>query len=311
MRDFTLSTCSILLALTLAFVIPASGQSPEVLPTPSGEQADARLRDELIKRIGRNPDSPSLLNELGDVAFRLGDFWNSAIALKKADALEPLDENRRFIMAMAFVEIGRPHWARVEITRLAGANPDSPLYPYWLGRLDFDEQRYDDALAHLERALRIHPRFFRAHDRIGLCLQGLGKWDQALEHHLEAVRLNREEAKPSAWPPANLGQALYRLDRLDEAEEALREALSYDAAMPEAHYHLGVLLNKRNRPDEGVKHLERAAELEPGNSKPHYALARSYRRAGETQKAKAALDRFRKLEQEARKDEVARTDQQE
>ena len=289
-----------IVALALAGAAAASAQGPETLLAPGSDQAEAQLRDQLIERIGGEPDSRELLIDLGGVSFRLGDFWNSAIAYKKADALQSLDDDSRFAMAMAFVEIGRPEWASREIEQLANANPKEPLYPYWLGRLDFEQRRYSDAVAHLEEALKINPGFVRAHDRIGLCRQGMGQWNQAIASHQEAARLNREEPEPSAWPPANLGVLLYQLDQVEEAEKALREALGYDAAMPLAHYQLGVLLEKRDLFDEALQHLERAAELDPKDAKPHYALARLYRRTGETQKLEAALQRFQKLERDAK-----------
>ena len=276
----------------------ASAELPAALPTAE----DARLKDSLIKKIRDNPVSSELLAALGALSFRTGDYYNAAVAYKRADALKPLDDSGRFTMAMAFIRVGHPEWARAEIERLAEGQPQNSLYHYWLGRLDFAERKYADALAHLREALRIDPEFVRAHDRVGLCFQGMGEWESAIESHREAVRLNRTATPKSPWPPTNLGILLYQLGRLDEAEPLLREALGYDETSSHAHYQLGVLLEKRDELTEAITHLERAAALDSSDAKPHYALTRLYRRLGEAEKARAALERFGEIQKLAEDD---------
>jgi hypothetical protein len=48
--------------------------------------------------------------------------------------------------------------------------------------------------------------------------------------------------------------------------------------------------------------MSQAAALDPAYPEPHYALARLHRRAGEVEKAEAALSRFLALKKEKEKD---------
>jgi predicted O-linked N-acetylglucosamine transferase (SPINDLY family) len=83
----------------------------------------------------------------------------------------------------------------------------------------------------------------------------------AVKHLTRAVRRNpRSDAAQY-----NLGQALMRLGRHQEAAEALRAAVSI-ADLPHIHEKLGDCLRQVGRLDEAVSHYYRAAELAPDNS---------------------------------------------
>ena len=49
--------------------------------------------------------------------------------------------------------------------------------------------RYDEALLHAEEAVRINPKQYRAHNALGLIKTNQGKPEQAVEHYREALRL--------------------------------------------------------------------------------------------------------------------------
>jgi tetratricopeptide (TPR) repeat protein len=203
------------------------------------------------------------------------------------------------------VALGRRDWARPELARLVAAAPANPLYPYWVGRLDYDDGQYATAVESFRRALELDPRFMRAYDNLGLCYEALGRFDEALRSWEEAIRLNDGQKTKSPWPPLNLGLMLTRHDRLDEAEARFRESLRCDSRFPQAHYQLGITLEKKGRTGEAVSELEEAARLEPAYAEAQYALARLYRRSGEPQKADQALQRFQELKQaKDQKDQV-------
>ena len=67
---------------------------------------------------------------------------------------------------------------------------------------------------------------------------------------------------------------LTRLDRLDEAEARFRESLRCDPRFPQAHYQLGITLEKKRSVGEAVSELEEAVRLDPADSEAQYALAR-------------------------------------
>ena len=277
-----------------AIVDQRSARITEALRTRDYERAEALL----LEAAEAHPESAEVLRVLGGVFFLRGRPLNAAIAFKKAEALAPLDERSRFTLVMAYVAMGRRDWARPELARLAAAHAGNPLYPYWTGRLDYDDGQYATAVKSLGRALELDPRYMKAHDNLGLCYEALGRFEDAQRSWEEALRLKGEQRVKSPWPALNLGLLLTRLDRLDEAEARFRESIASDPRFPPARYQLGITLEKKGRLAEAVAELEEAARLDPAYPEPQYALSRLYRRAGDQEKADRALQRFQELKQE-------------
>jgi tetratricopeptide (TPR) repeat protein len=123
----------------------------------------------------RNPQSAELLKTLARISFQNKNYWNTAIAYKKAEKIAPLDDQSRFSLAMSYVVLDRRDWAQPELQALSQANPNNALYLYWLGRLDYDDQRFADAIKKFERVIGIDPAFIRAYDNLGLSLEADGR----------------------------------------------------------------------------------------------------------------------------------------
>ncbi len=249
----------------------------------------------LVKEIDSNPKSPQLLTLLGNIFFLDGKYLNSAIAMKKAEGLSPLDERSRFTLAMAYIVLERRDWAQPELQELNQTHPANPQYWYWLARLDYDAQRFQAGITKLRKVIELNPRFAKAYDNLGLCQEALGQVDEAIRSYQRAVEINRESATPSGWPALNLGILLAKLDRLDEAQGYLNESLRNNPNLAQSHYQLGVILEKKNEVERAVQELEKAATLDSSYSEPHYALGRIYRRLGQREKAEAAFAAFERL----------------
>jgi tetratricopeptide (TPR) repeat protein len=252
----------------------------------------------LLKEIERHPKSPQLLTFVGGVFFVDGKTLNSAVAMKKAEALAPLDDRSRFTLAMAYVTLNHRDWARPELEKLAASDPRNALYPYWLSRLDYDAQQFGAAVAHARQALELDANFTRAYDNLGLCYEALGRYDDAVRSYQDAVRLNRASPSPSPWPNLNLSALLIKLGRLEEAEKHLRESLQDDPRLAQAHYQMGALLEKQHRDAAALEELKEAAALDASYAEPYYLLGRIYQREGNKKDAETAWNTFARLKKE-------------
>lgn len=284
----------------LSVSAPRAGSGTSELDRALAARHYDRAARLLAEAIGRQPTSRELLTQIAAVFMMDGKPLNAAIALKKAEALAPLENPLRMQLALAYVAMKRGEWARPELERLAEAEPENVTYTYWLARLDYDAGQYASAVRALQRVVAKEPAFVRAHDNLGLCYEALNLPDEAIAHYREAIRLNRLERKRSAWPALNLGILLRSRGEFDEAENLFREALSYDARFAPASYQLGVVLEGRGRLDEAVKALRRAATLDAQYPEPLYALSRIYRRQGQSRKADEALATFQRLHERQR-----------
>lgn len=288
--------------------IPGSGRPPGLAPNlPVSPEVRSALQKALegrdfvsaetilVKEIDRNPKSTELLTFAGSVFFLDGKYLNSAIALKKAEEVAPLDDRSRFTLAMAYITLNHRDWARPELEQLAHSDRRDALYPYWLSRLDYDAMNFESAVRHAQKALDLNPKFMKAYDELGLCYEALGKFEPAIQAYRNAARLNERDLPCSPWPPHDLGALLIKLDRLNEAEESLKQSLQCDPRFPRGHYQMGFLLGKQKKNDRAVEELKEAAALDPSYAEPYYLLGQIYQRKGDQQEAAEAWATFEKL----------------
>jgi tetratricopeptide (TPR) repeat protein len=238
----------------------------------------------LLSEIDRDAHSlraARLLAFAGTVYFRNQDYLNAAIAWKKSEAIAPLDPNIRFLLAMDYIRTAHPDWARPVLESLAAQNEKEALYPYWLGRLDYDGHQYNNAIRHFQHAIELNPYMARAYDNLGLCYYYQNQNDQAVTNYEKAIELGRKSANPSPWPYLNLAVTQQFLNRDADAEKNLREAIRLDPAFAKAHFQLGTVLEDLRRLDEALVELREAARLDPAYPEPHMAMARVLHKLGQ------------------------------
>lgn len=117
----------------------------------------------------------------------------------------------------------------------------------------------------------------------------LGKYTEAEKDLLSAVAIKPD----SSVYRANLGSALWKLGRWDEAIAAERTALNLDDKNFTARYQLGrflVRLGGNERLTEAVGHLRRALELDPGKYDVRFELIAAFRGLGDSAQASNQLD---------------------
>ncbi len=252
----------------------------------------------LLAEINQDPNSPKagrLLAFTGSVYFLDHDFLSAAVAWKKSEAIAPLDPRLRFSLAMAYIRISRSDWARKELQSLAEQNPRAALYPYWLGRLDYDGHEYNGAIRNFQHAIELDPGMARAHDNLGLCYYYQNQNDLAVKSFSKAIELGRGTVHPSPWPYLNLGITLQFLNQFVEAETNLREAIRLDPAFAQAHFRLGVVLEETERPDAAIQELREAARLDAAYPEPHMAMARIYHKLGQEPAARQEVQIYLRL----------------
>ncbi len=256
----------------------------------------------LIEHIGDSKNREALLETLAGVFFLDANYLEAAIAYKKAESYAALSETARFTLVMSYIELKRARWAHDELLRLINESPRQALYHYWLGRLDYDEQKFSDGIASFNRAIEIDDRFLRAYDGRGLCDEAMGNISSAEESYQRANILNSEQGSHYAWPPLDYGAMLAKLARYKEATSLLNEALAIDPSLAKAHYELGRVEEQGSYPEEAIRDFAAAARLDPSDPSPVYALFRLYRKAGKEDLAAKAMARFRDLKARQSKD---------
>lgn len=187
-------------------------------------------------------------------------------------------------------------WQRHQRNDLPGAEtgyldvltqaPDHVDALYLLGTLYLQRGLPTEAIALLERALVRRPRHDGALYNLGIARQNTGAHDDAIRCFEQLAART-----PSADVWNNLGVSLQALDRLEEARETFRKALTRDAAHLLANTNLACVLNALDEPLEAERHARAALAKAPDHAPALNRLSASLRAQGRHDEARAHLDR--------------------
>jgi tetratricopeptide (TPR) repeat protein len=128
------------------------------------------------------------------------------------------------------------------------------------------------AIAAYRRALELRADVAEAHNNLGNALKRQGKLEEAIECYQRA--LSHDSAYALAY--ANLGAALEWQRQWDEATACYRTALQLNPHSAVAWTNLGDLLKSQGCREEAFQCLRRAVELEPDSADAHLGLAYAF-----------------------------------
>jgi tetratricopeptide (TPR) repeat protein len=147
-------------------------------------------------------------------------------------------------------------------------NPGAWMAHSNLGSILAAEGKFDEAITHCTEALRINPGHAWIHGALGNALASKGRLDEATMRFRQAVKL-----KPDFVEAYNdLGLVLKRQGRLDEATRQFGEAVRIEPDFVEGHLNLGIALAEQGRVEEAISHFSEAVRIAPGLSDAHYNL---------------------------------------
>ncbi len=210
---------------------PGGAEGWEAHPSTLVLMADQRIeRAEQLAALGRHNEVLEILADPG--------------------LAEDPDASRMRVFAL--LNTDRPAEAHREADHLVAIDPDSPLSflarSYSWERLERPWESLRDARSAVSRAP--HVPLFRS--RLATCLARSGQLDEA--HSEVGWVLSQEPDDPDHW--VLLGRVYYHLNRLDEAEGAVLEALRLDAQNTEAKLLLaGVQAEGKGRTNESIETL--------------------------------------------------------
>ena len=138
-----------------------------------------------------------------------------------------------------------------------------------------------------EKLLVDDPANAARHEELAVRLVAAGRVDDAVAHLEEAIRLDPEFASAHY----NLGTALVKRGETDAAVARYRRVLALDPTHAKAHNNLGGLLQSTGHPAEAARHYRQAVEIDPSHSGAHYNLGNILLEESRFQDAEAAFRR--------------------
>jgi tetratricopeptide (TPR) repeat protein len=140
---------------------------------------------------------------------------------------------------------------------------------------------YRSAVSIWRTAVQTRSDNHRAHGNLGKALQKEGKLDEAMAHYRRALELRPDYVEGLN----NLGGALQASGRPDEAIEYFRRAIEIGPGYVSAHYNLATALQSRRQLDEAVVHYRLALRLQPDYASAHNNLGTALGSQGKLEEA--------------------------
>lgn len=217
-----------------------------------GNLVEARARFE--QALAANPQLHGAANNLGALYLQAGEDIAAERLLEQALALAPDDP--RVLVNLAQVRLRRGLWSEaIEAYQKAiqiAPGHGSTLYGYALALME--RLQWAAALKALDEAIDVRPRFARAHAARVVCLQALGRLDEAEQ---AAVRALDELPVKAADNHIALARVRVEQKKVEEALEQLELAVALEPDNPATSLAYGELLDAAGRKAEAIKQYQR------------------------------------------------------
>jgi tetratricopeptide (TPR) repeat protein len=128
--------------------------------------------------------------------------------------------------------------------------------------------RYDEAAAHFEKILQIHPDFYDGLLNMGIMRFKQGRLLEAIEYCQAAIRSQPDAPKAHV----QLAHALWKQNRDEAALEEMRRALQLAPKDADIRADFGLALELVGRIPEAIEQLHEALRLNPNNAEAHNNL---------------------------------------
>jgi len=161
-------------------------------------------------------------------------------------------------------------------------DPDNLDARYYLGRVRYQQDRLDDAIAAFREVLRRAPSNVKAEDNLGLCLEGKNLVDQAIAVYQKAITLDESSLVHTEQPYLNLGILQAKNNNNRDALLLLAKAQRIAPQSAVVHYQLARSLFSLKRVEDAQREAETAVQLNPKDAPSHYLLGRIYRTLGKS-----------------------------
>jgi tetratricopeptide (TPR) repeat protein len=266
--------------------------SPTVLNLLAAQQAADRQYDAARTTYSRS--ASMMPNDLEALA---GLVQVDIVSGRTAQAIERLEAAMKrgtpsaallTLAARAYASAGNMDRAETVLKEAITAEPARLQAYSMLATLYITQRRIGDAKAQFERLIALNPRSVGHLTMLGMLLDFEQKSDEAVVQYQKALAVDANApvaANNLAWIYVSTNR------NLDQALDLARTAQRGLPDEPNVNDTLGWIYYKRDLNTDAIRHLELAAKNGPDDPGTHYHLGMAYLKGGDTQKARASLQR--------------------
>lgn len=169
------------------------------------------------------------------------------------------------------------------IERAVELDPDSALIQAYYAEvlIDYDIERYDDALEAAQFAVQLDPNLMESHRALGYVWESTGTYDRALDSYQAALRIHNN--LPILF--ISIGNMYQALDDVENAVNSYLRAVALDPTNPDPLNRIALAEARIGNYGRASQYAADAVEKDPSNPRLHGNLGRMYFKNNENLKA--------------------------
>lgn len=278
-------------ALTKDVVTLGSSSAIDVAPPSDAPALEKLLKDYL----SRDPKSPDLHHQLGEVEEQLGHPLDSVREYERAVQLLPSEANlfdwgaellkhRAGEPAIEVFENGKRHY------------PNSTRMHLGLAVAFYLQGKYEEAKREFFAATDLDPHNARPYLFLG---QVQAKEITESDGYLERVQRFATLEPNNAWANYYYAACLWQRGSADRARALVQKATEVDPHMDVAYLLLGAMDAEQKNSSAAIEMFSKAVQIKPELAEAHYRLAQAYEVIGDKIRAQQERAIYKKLSDES------------
>ncbi len=244
----------------------------------------------LQAHISKHPDSEDAAYLIAYVRFRENKPKESLQLYTDAGKLKPPTADDLKIVALDYVLLNDYSDAEKYLGIAVKLDPANIEARYHLGRVLYQQNRFDEAIAAFQAVLKQDPDNIKAEDNLGLSFEAKNQSPEAVSAYRKAIQLDQQSIHHSEQPYLDLGTLLAKSNQPENALPVLLQAKEINSKSNQVRYQLGKAYFDLSRFADAQSETEAAVRLNPNDAPTHYLLARIYQRLG---KSELAAEQFK------------------
>jgi tetratricopeptide (TPR) repeat protein len=251
-----------------------------------------RAIDEASNALRLDQNLPEVRYALGVTLASSGRLDDAIDELNRALALRPNYEDARRQLGQVLAQQGQIDAAVAEFRKAIALRPTSPMPYSAMGLALYGASRYTEAAAAFEEGAKVAPDSYLPYQQLGTVYQALGRVDDALASYRKSLAI-----RPSAGAYSNTGALLHQKGDFAGAVDAYRQAIAIRSNSAATHRNLGDALLRLGKGDEARKSYAEAVRLgeadlkvNPTDARTLAAQAVYLQKAGQPQAAAARIN---------------------
>jgi tetratricopeptide (TPR) repeat protein len=230
------------------------------------------------------------MNE-GVEAFSGGHTTIAVRALQEATSLDPGNHQAWYTLGQVLGSAGDWEEAADAFSEAVKYAGQDAMYHFRLGEALVESGQLALAETHLERAVQLNERLFRAWYYLGTTYDETDRPREAAEAWTRAAQFN-----PLYGPPfIDLGRLYIRWDMFDEAVQVLEQGSQHvrrEGELTDIYYFLGLAHHKRRNSPAAIEAFSKALDVRSSNLEAMLQRGFVYAETDEVEKAMADLREF-------------------